>query len=247
MCLAALAHLAHPDWRLVIAANRDEFHARPADPLALWDDGSGVIGGRDRSAGGTWLGLTEAGRLALVTNHRQPGYPQPGRPSRGQLVTTVLAGGAVPDDAMAAMNPCHVLMVNGPTARIASNHPAQAETLLPPGLHGLSNGAVDPPWTKTSLTVAALGAWLESPHGGKVEPLFAALKDARPTAETWLDGGPEPKLSSPFIQDPVYGTRCSTVVLVDHAGYGRIVERRFGADGAMTGESEIGFRWPRIG
>lgn len=247
MCLAAIAHVAHPDWRLVIAANRDEFHARPADPLARWDDGSGIIGGRDRSAGGTWLGLTEAGRLALVTNHRQPGFPEPGRPSRGQLVTTVLASGAMPGDAMAAMNPCHLLVVDGPKARIASNYPVPVETLLQPGLHGLSNGSVDPPWTKTTLTVAALGAWLESPQRGKVEPLFDALRDARPTAETWLDGGPEPKLSSPFIQDPVYGTRCSTLILIDHAGHGRMIERRFDPDGAMAGDSEIKFCWPQIG
>lgn len=245
MCLAAIAHRAHPRWRLVIAANRDEYHAREADPLAFWADGTGIIGGRDRSGGGTWLGLTQAGRLALVTNHRLPGYPQPDRPSRGQLVTQVLATGVVDVGDMAMMNPCHLLVVDGPTARILSNHPVVTESLLAPGLHGLSNGAVAPPWTKTSLTVAALARWLNDQPDAGVEPLFTALRDARPTAETWLDGGPEPRLSSPFIQDPVYGTRCSTLVLVDQAGRGRIIERRFAPGGALAGENEIGFRWPQ--
>ena len=92
MCIAVLAWQAHPRWQLVVAANRDEYHARPAAPLARWDDGSGIIAGKDLTGGGTWLGVQEAGRLVLITNFRVARYPEPGRPSRGALVTGLLTG-----------------------------------------------------------------------------------------------------------------------------------------------------------
>lgn len=248
MCLAVLAHDAHPRWRLVLAANRDEFHARPADPLARWSDGSGIIAGRDVQAGGTWLGITEAsgtgsGRLALVTNFRVPGYPLPGRPSRGALVTDALAGMDPATAGIAAMNPCNLLVLDNRSARFVTNHPELAMQDLPPGLHGLSNGALAPPWEKTRRTIAGLGAWLAGPASADPDALFAILRDEEQTASVWADGGPEPRLSSAFIRDPVYGTRCSTVVLIDHAGAGTITERRFGPDGAETGATTHAFRW----
>lgn len=243
MCLAAIAFEADPRWRLVIVANRDEFHARPASPLTRWSDGSGIIAGRDDTAGGTWLGLTEAGRLALVTNFRVPGFPRPDRPSRGRLVTDVLAGRDPVDAGLAAMNPCNLLVVDGAAARFLTNHPELAEQRLEPGLHGLSNGALTPPWRKTERTMAALRGWLEGAAGAGPEPLFAALADRRPTAATWAEGGPEPRLSSPFIRDPDYGTRCSTVVLVDRGGAGTVIERRFTPDGQPAGEVAVAFRW----
>ena len=84
MCVAALAWLAHPRWRLVAIGNRDEFHARPTAPLARWS--GGVIAGQDLQAGGTWLGVREQ-RFGLVTNLRALGFPQPDMVSRGALVT----------------------------------------------------------------------------------------------------------------------------------------------------------------
>lgn len=243
MCLAALAHQAHPRWRLVIAANRDEFHARPAAPLARWTDGSGIIGGRDLSAGGTWLGLTEAGRLALVTNYRVPGFPRPERPSRGGLVTAVLGGADPAAAGLAAMNPCTLLTVDPAGACIHGNHPQPQANPLTPGVHGLSNGPISPPWAKTRRVMDALERWLGQAATGDPAPLFAALADRTPTAATWDEGGPEPRLSSVFIADPDYGTRCSTVVLVDRDGQGTICERRFEADGRPAGTETIAFRW----
>ncbi|MBC2668033.1 NRDE family protein [Novosphingobium piscinae] len=243
MCLAAIAFEADPRWRLVIAANRDEFHARPAAPLARWSDGSGIIAGRDETAGGTWLGLTETGRLALVTNFRVPGFPLPDRPSRGRLVTDVLAGRDPVGAGLAAMNPCNLLVVEGAAASFVTNYPELATRQLEPGLHGLSNGALAPPWRKTEQTMAALRGWLDGAAESSPEGLFAALADPRPTAESWEEGGPEPRLSSPFIRDPSYGTRCSTVVLVDRSGAGTIIERRFTAHGQPAGEVAIAFRW----
>lgn len=244
MCLAAIALDAHPRWRLVIAANRDEFHERPADPLARWSDGSGIIAGRDRTGGGTWLGLTEAGRLALLTNRRVETALPPGRPSRGQLVCDLLSGQAPEALDLAAYNPMNLLLLGGGAASFVTNHPAPAITPLPAGLHGLSNGPLDPPWTKTSRTMAALADWLDEGRDTDLDPLFAALNDRTPTESVPRPGAPEPRFSSAFIVDPVYGTRCSTLVTVDRAGRGRIAERRFDAAGEATGETALEFTWP---
>lgn len=256
MCVAAIAWQASPRWHLVAAANRDEYHARPAAPLARWADGSGVIAGRDLEAGGTWLGLTEgdaagtgAGRLALVTNFRVAGYPRPGRPSRGGLVTGLLAGAAPHDLPLAECNPCNLLHVDGggadaAAARFLTNYPAPAALPLAPGVHGVSNGPVDAPWLKTRRLAAALTDWVAADSPGGFDPLFAALLDPAPTTREWTAEGPEPRFSAIFVADPVYGTRCSTVIAVDRAGHGQIVERSFTADGTPAGEVSLGFRWP---
>lgn len=247
MCIAAIAWQAHPRWQLVIAANRDEYHARPAAPLARWDDGSGIIAGRDLVGGGTWLGLTEGaeegGRLVLVTNHRVPGYPQPDRPSRGGLVTALLDG-ADPDRIdIADYNPFNLLHVDGRKARFLTNWAEDRRMALPPGFHGLSNGQIDPPWLKTRRLSGALSGWLAS-DDPDFAPLFEALLDPTPTATEWADGGPEPRLSSIFIADQTYGTRCSTIVAIAADGSGRVVERSFGPGGTPLGEVALAFRWP---
>ena len=237
MCVAAVAWNAHPRWRLVVAANRDEFHERPTAPLSVWQDGT--ITGRDLRAGGTWLGINAAGRFALVTNHRVEGYPKPDRLTRGGLVTSWLNGEALGDTA--AMNPFNLLCAGPAGLRFDTNWPQSSETLLP-GVHGISNGPFDQPWPKAKQLCDALSDWLES--DAAFEPLFAALRDE--TAREPVDSrrtDPEPRLSGVFIKDPVYGTRCSTVIAVDAAGMGQIVERRFDAEGNVTGETDLGFGW----
>ena len=224
MCVAALAWLVHPRWRLVAIGNRDELHARPAAPLARWDNG--VLAGRDLQAGGTWLGVCEQ-RFGLVTNLRAPGFPQPDMISRGALVTDWLHGQA-PAPAP-AMNPFNLWLADTDQLRFVTNHPDWTEHLLPPGIHGLSNGARGDRWFKTARLEAALGDWLERDQ--PVEALFTALRDQTPQS---LD--PEDAYSSVFIASPTYGTRCSTVVLIDAAGNGQITERSFDANAQQTGE-----------
>jgi uncharacterized protein with NRDE domain len=239
MCVAALAWAAHPRWRLVVAANRDEFHERPTAPLHRWADGT--MAGRDLEAGGTWLGVNAAGRFALVTNFRLPGFPRPGLASRGGLVMDWLAG--APDPAGHALNPFHLLRIGPAGANHRTNQPTPVSLPLAPGLHGVSNGQFDRPWPKTQRLAGAVGHWLEHSDSDPAA-LFGALADetqlpAEPDSE-----GPETPFSPVFIRNPVYGTRCSTVVLVDAEGGGRIIERRFSPDGETTGETEIGFGWP---
>jgi uncharacterized protein with NRDE domain len=237
MCVAAAAFRAHPRWRLVVFGNRDEFHERPTAPLSRWE--SGVMAGRDLQAGGTWLGAADNGHVALVTNLRVEGYPQAHLASRGALVTEWLAGRepAAPE----TMNPFNLFHANAEAAWHLTNHPAPLRRALPPGIHGLSNGAHDEPWGKTRALEAALARWL----GAETEdpaPLFTALRDETelPGAKG-AQGGPEPRFSSVFIRHPLYGTRCSTVVTIDAEGQGRILERRFDAEGMATGETELTF------
>ncbi len=236
MCVAAIAWLAHPRWRLVAIANRDEFHDRPAAALARWDDG--IIAGRDLEAGGTWLGAQDEGRLALVTNYRAEGYPRAGLASRGGLVTDWLRSGTLPEGA--GLNPFHLIACDRAEAWHMTNQPQLHRNLLAPGLHGVSNGAFDTPWPKTARLLAALESWL----GATAEdpaPLFATLADeSRLPAEADSEG-PEAEFSPVFIRNPVYGTRASTVVLIDHAGTGRIEERSFGASGAAKGTTVLTF------
>ena len=147
MCVAALAWNAHPGWRLVVIGNRDEYHDRPAAPLAHWDDGSGVIAGRDLKSGGTWLGVSDAGRLVLVTNRRGFGEPDAARVSRGRLVTDLLsASGAYADPAetnLRDFNPFSLFAVSGDKLHFLANRPEPIRTALLAGIYGLSKGALD--------------------------------------------------------------------------------------------------------
>ncbi len=232
MCVAALAWQAHPDWPLVAIGNRDEYHARPTAALSRWADGR-IVAGRDLQAGGTWLGVSE-GRFGLVTNLRVPGYPRPELASRGSLVTDWLRGN--PPAATETMNPFNLWIADTGQLRFLTNHPEPLGLELEPGIHGLSNGAHGDRWFKTARLEDALGAWLEAP--AKAEVLFAALRDETPES-----ADPEDAYSSVFIRNPVYGTRCSTVVMVGAAGRGRVIEQRFGADGVVLGEDAVEFVW----
>jgi uncharacterized protein with NRDE domain len=233
MCVVAVALDCHPRWKLVLAGNRDEFHARAADPLGHWADTPHVIAGRDRQAGGGWLGVSEDGRLAVVTNIRNPDGPDPAKASRGALVGDWLISGQVPDLAsLSGFNPFNLLL-SGPDATVLlSNLPQPQRQLLGPGIHGLSNGHPGEPWPRRSTAEAALAQWVD--RDAQTAELFALLRD-----ETLLDDGGVPI----FIKAPVYGTRCSTVVLVDHEGRGSIVEHRFHPNGNDAGETRIEFRW----
>ena len=188
MCLIAFAWKAHPRWRLVLAGTRDEFHARPSAPLARWNDAP-VIAGRDLEAGGTWLGVSAAGRCGVVTNVRDPRLPQHGR-SRGLLVTDWLRGEAGAAShaqslqvSAADYRPVNLRTFGAHDAFILGNQPAPRAQAVTPGVHGLSNADFNTPWPKTRQLMARLQAWLDQGNED-IAPLFDALADARPA----LDG-----------------------------------------------------------
>lgn len=254
MCVLAFAWQAHPRWQLVMAGNRDELHARPAAPLGPWDEEPGpIIAGRDLQSGGTWLGVSGEGHFAVVTNLRGFGHPDPGKASRGALVADLLRGTGPYADADAAdldaFNPFNLILADRDSACFLTNRPLPVRAALAPGVYGLSNGALDEPWPKTMQLKGALTDWLVR-GAEQPERLFETLR-----SETLPDFGlaphqpsdvpQEPRLSPIFIRNPVYGTRCSTVVAIDAAGRGLIMERRFAADGKTIGETSLPFSWSR--
>jgi uncharacterized protein with NRDE domain len=236
---------AHPRYPLVIAANRDEFHARAAAPAHWWEDG--MLGGLDLAAGGTWFGVNARGRWALVTNFREGVPRDPNAPSRGGLVTHALAETAPPLVCAAAIAADGVryhgfnLLVGDVANGVYASNRASGALALGRGIYGLSNHLLDTPWPKLMRSKARFAASLAAFDDG-VEPLFELLADrtqAEPTALPVTGVAPEWErlLSSAFIVDSRYGTRCSTVLTIAHDGSARFVERGFDPHGHLTGES----------
>ncbi|HEX8274128.1 MAG TPA: NRDE family protein [Longimicrobiaceae bacterium] len=235
MCLILLAHEAHPRYRLVVAANRDEAYARPTAPAAWWADAPGVLAGRDLLGGGTWMGISRGGRFAAVTNFRETAAPPPDAPTRGRLVGDFLRGAEAPDAYLRALAArageyagFNLLVGDGGGLRWFSNRGGAAQA-VEPGIHGLSNALLDTPWPKVDRGRDGLAAALLRDDVDP-EALFRVLRDAEPAPDEHLpDTGVglerERVLSSPFIRSPEYGTRASTVLLVGRDGQVRFVER----------------------
>ncbi|MFL6762852.1 MAG: NRDE family protein [Sphingomicrobium sp.] len=252
MCVLAFAWRAHPRWPLVVAGNRDELHARPTEPLARWHQPAHVLAGRDLQSGGSWLGVSEQGRFALVTNLRGYGGPDPERVSRGALVKDALSGERrdpdLPGTTLEEFNPFNLIVVDRGKAVFSSNRPEPVRSPLAPGVYGLSNGALDEPWPKTVRLKQRLLEWIA---GAATQPELLlddlrdeSLPDPGTRAPLPSDVPQEPPLSPIFIGNPIYGTRCSTVVAVDDRGQGLIIERRYSPAGENAGETALAFSWP---
>lgn len=260
MCLLVLAWRAHPRYRLVVAANRDEFHDRAAAPLAPWPAPAQILGGRDLRSGGAWLALDRARRFGVVTNYREAQRPRAGAPSRGELIPRFLSGEASAAEffaqlqgAAAAYSGFNLLLADRDALWYGSNRTLPFARQLPPGVHGLSNELLDTPWPKLLRVRRAFEAWLGAPAEQSPAALFAMLADRTQSAadgalpESGLPPELERVLSAPFVLNPVYGTRCSTVLLLDSSGAVTFIERRFDASGAQSGESEYQLNsgeWP---
>ena len=258
MCLIAFGWKPAADLHLLVVANRDEFHGRPSAPLAYWPDQPALLAGRDIEAQGTWLGVSTRGRLAAITNVRLPAAPVSGLRSRGALPVDYLIGGAAPAEHLAALQaslpqygPCNLLLADADGASYASSQPGVPVQALAPGLYGLSNAALDSPWPKTLRLKRAVSNWLARGEYNDSTPLFAALADTHipPDAElpdTGVGLATERLVAPAFIVGRDYGTRCSTVIRIDTAGAGTAIERRFGPQGMLLGESRVVFRWPSM-
>lgn len=228
MCLIALAYGVHPEHRLLVLANRDEFRERPTAPLHRWEDQPQILAGRDLQAGGTWLGVSETGRFAAITNYREPGVVSQG-PSRGALVGEFLAGEQTAGDYLAALAPRaeeysgYNLLLWDQTGLWYHSNRGPAPRPLVPGIYGLSNALLDSPWPKLVQLRYGLARHLAQGQEPDPEHLLGLLMDrSRPPRESLPDTGVsaewEQTLSSAFIDTPDYGTRCSTLVWLGDAG-----------------------------
>jgi uncharacterized protein with NRDE domain len=253
MCLLVLAWKLHSRYRLVVAANRDEFHDRPAAPLAWWQDMPGVLAGRDLRGGGTWIGVSRTGRFGVLTNYRdlEP-PPTPDAPSRGELVRRFLSDSTAARDWLDTLRPgagryagFNLLVGAHDGLHYLSNRNGGVPQPLAPGLYGLSNHLLDSPWPKLLRTRERLGELVRRDRLD-TDALFALLADRTPAdaaaiPTTGLPPDWERALSAPFVVHGRYGTRCSTVLLVEHDGRTTMLERRFDAAGHQTGASRLQF------
>ena len=249
MCLIVLAVKQHPGFPLILAANRDEFHARPTQAAHWWPDRPSVLGGRDLQAGGTWLAVSKRGRLATVTNFRDAKPPEAGQRSRGLLVTDFLDRDESPgayldgirEDAYAGFN----LIVAAATDVAYLSNREDGRRRLGTGVYGLSNALLDGPWDKVERSKQKLAELIERDNVNA--PALMRLMDDRdkgPVDEVErgrLDFDTAHAITAPFIVMPGYGTRCTTVVLVDNKHRWQVMERRFDPHGDSTGESAFSF------
>lgn len=250
MCLILIAFQPESEQPLLVAGNRDEFHARPTQKADWWPDEPDLLGGRDLQAGGTWLAVSRNGRFAAVTNYRDAAASQVRKPSRGELVTGFLRNQSTPAayvdtisaDDYAGFN---LLVSDGQSLAYLSNRSSRTGELAP-GVYGLSNATLDTPWEKVERSQQKLQQLLESQNVNETSLMrILADRDKGPVEEAAADHLPfatAHAITAPFIVLPEYGTRCSTVVIAERNGRWQFTERRFAADGSRTGESRYTFQ-----
>ncbi len=252
MCLAVIALNQVACIPVLIAANRDEFHARPTAAAAPWPGEPRLYAGRDLRAGGTWMGAADNGRYAVITNYREVGHQVADAPSRGALVERYLAGSIAPHDYLmdvarqaSAYNGFNLIVGDHQGAWYYSNRDT-APRYLSTGVYALSNHLLDTPWPKLVRLKTAVAQVLAHSPQPNLPALFAALDDREPADDaalprTGLPLARERLLSSPFIVSPDYGTRCSTVLLWRDNGVGELHERRFTPEAHVAGETDLTF------
>ncbi|MDH4071547.1 MAG: NRDE family protein [Gammaproteobacteria bacterium] len=249
MCLVVFAWDTHADYRLILAANRDEFHARPSRALDWWPDHAGVLAGRDLQAGGSWLAVHRDGRFATVTNYREQARRLPRLLSRGELVANFVAGeenpasyvGNIAGERYAGFS---LLAGDGEELWYVSNR-GDGPQRLEPGVYGLSNAVLDSPWPKLVRARDGLRSLLAGGEPGETA-LMQLMADRTPAPVADVDPGELPfaaarALTAPFIVSADYGTRCTTTLSWRRDGRVSLCERRFDAAGRDTGETRIGF------
>ena len=225
MCLILFAYDTHPDYPLILAANRDEFYDRPAEHLGFWKDHPQILAGRDLKMSGTWMGITRQGKIAAVTNYREARPQRINAPSRGRIISDYLcsrtdAQGYLEklESAGHRYNGFNLLIGDTSTLYYYSNR-GGAPMALEPGVHGLSNRLLNTPWPKVTTGKDRLKAIIGSPNHMIAEQLVSLLQSSEPAPDDQLPetgfGYRKEKMLSPlFISSADYGTRCSTILMI---------------------------------
>jgi uncharacterized protein with NRDE domain len=251
VCLLVFAWNAHARYRLVLAGNRDEYHARATDAAGWWPDSPDLLGGRDLEAGGTWLAVARDGRWGVVTNYREIADSGPAQRSRGELIVDFIHGNMPPQafgparETLASQYAGYSLLVGDRDSLHYFTNRGAPSSPLPAGIHGLSNERLNTPWPKLERTRRRFEG-LVAAGDPAPETLFELLADREPaTADqvprTGLDMALERLVSAPFVISQSYGTRSSHIVLAGHDDHVRFLERRFDAAGSTLGTSEFEF------
>lgn len=254
MCLVAFAWNTHPDYRLIVAANRDEWHDRPAAPAAWWNDHPQILAGRDLKAGGTWMGVTRSGRFAAITNFRDPADRKSTARSRGELVTAFLLGDETPLAFLTATKKVAFdyngfnLIVGDDTALAYFGSVDGSIKSLEPGVYALSNHTLNEPWPKVTMAKSALDAALQAKmsEDARQMAIYAILSDtsvapddALPNTGVGIEW--ERVLSPALIVTERYGTRASTILSVDKSGGVAFEERTRANDGGVSSVAKFKF------
>lgn len=260
MCLLIFAHRVAPGYPLLVAANRDEFHARPTAAAQFWAQHPKLFAGRDEEQGGTWMGVTTDGRFAAITNYRDPARTAPAPRSRGELPLNYLTGQDSPKHYLQQLQASaaqyagfNLLLGDGQDLWYFSNSGLpgnNAPQRLAPGVYGLSNASLDTPWPKVKIGKARLQEWLQqqrTPDHDSLLQLVDNRDQASPEQLVHQGMGSEMDqlLSAQFIVTGSYGTRSSTTLWYDQAGYCHWRELSFDASGALHTTRETQFQQAR--
>ena len=250
MCLILFSYQTHPAYHLILAANRDEFYNRPTSALTYWPDHPAVLAGRDLKGSGTWLGVSRTGKIAAITNYRDPATLMPNAPSRGILIRDYLTGNSSAQDYLEAVskigqryNGFNLIAGDNSGLYYTSNR-SGGVLQLKPGIYGISNHLIDTAWPKVQRGKALLRDQFNGRQEINTEKILEILADrSQPTDAQLPDTGVgfewERILAPLFIISPDYGTRSSSVVLFDQSGQITFWERTFvkTANGMKTGET----------
>lgn len=254
MCLIAFAWNAHADYVLIVGANRDEWHERPAARAAWWTDHPQILAGRDLQAGGTWMGVTRNGRFAAVTNFRDPSEKKSTARSRGELVTAFLLSSDAPDAFLAGIkrhaheyNGFNLILGDTNTLAYFGSRSGSIE-ILQPGVYALSNHTLNEPWPKVKKARSALEAILQAkmPEKARQMAIYEFLSNgeiapdlALPTTGVGVEW--ERVLSPALIVTSEYGTRASTILSISNSGLVTFAEHTRANDGGVCGVAEFTF------
>ncbi|MGB9151200.1 MAG: NRDE family protein [Burkholderiales bacterium] len=250
MCLLLFAYDTHPNHRLILAANRDEFHRRPTEPARWWGDAPDIFAGRDLEKSGTWMGVNKNGKFAALTNFRDPAQRKSQAPSRGLLVSDYLRGKLSPAEYLKQLSvyadqyEAFNLFLGDKNSLWFFSSRDKIPHQIKPGVYGLSNATLDEPWPK--VTHGKFGLTKILAENVNEDNLFSLLGDRTTYHDEHLPqtGVPlewERRLSASFIVSPEYGTRCSTLLLIGKDDRMEFVERSFDAAGEITGTKRAAY------